>query len=149
MLTFISDACLENYVPHKEQSIDEAMIAFRGQLSFRQYISAKPTKYGIKVWVRADSHNGYVHEFKVYVAKPHGVAREVGLGKKVVLELSEKVRGKNNRVFRQLLQQCRITRTTVRNGTFWLWNCEVNFKIFAPPQMSNKNQREANPPSLS
>ena len=36
MLTFISDACLENYVPHKEQSIDEAIIAFRGQLSFHQ-----------------------------------------------------------------------------------------------------------------
>ena len=53
MLTFVSDACLENYVPHKEQSTDEAMIAFRGQLSFRQYIPAKPTKYGIKVWVRA------------------------------------------------------------------------------------------------
>ena len=82
MLTFISDACLENYVPHKEQSIDEAMIAFRGQLSFRQYVPAKPMKYGIKVWVRADSHNNYVHEFDVYVGKPHGVAREVGLRKR-------------------------------------------------------------------
>ena len=99
MLTFVSDACLENYVPHKEQSIDEAMIAFRGQLSFRQYIPAKPTKYGIKVWVRADSHNGYVHEFEVYVGKPHGVEREVGLGKKIVLKLSEKLRGKNNHLY--------------------------------------------------
>ena len=99
MLTFISDPCLENYVPHKEQSIDEAMIAFRGQLSFRQYIPAKSTKYGIKVWVRADSHNGYVHEFEVYVGKPHDIAREVGLGKKVVLKLSEKLRGKNNHVY--------------------------------------------------
>ena len=82
MLTFISDACLKNYVPHKEQSVDEAMIAFRGQLSFRQCIPAKPMKYGIKIWVRADSHNGYVHEFEVYVCKPHGVAREIALRKK-------------------------------------------------------------------
>ena len=92
MLTFISDACLENYVPHKEQSIDEAMIAFRGQLSCHQYIPAKLTKYGIKVWVRADGHNGYVHEV-------YGVAREVGLRKTVVLKSSEKLRGKNNHVY--------------------------------------------------
>ena len=82
MLAYISDACLENYVPHKEQSRDAAMIAFRGQLSFCQCIPDKPMKYGIKVWVRADSHNGYVHEFEVYVGKPHGVAREVGLEKR-------------------------------------------------------------------
>ena len=99
MLTFISDACLENYVLHKEQSIDEAMIAFRGQLSFRKYIPAKPTKYGVKVWVRTDSHNGYVYEFEVYVGNPHGVAREIGLVKKVILKLSEKLRGKNNHVY--------------------------------------------------
>ena len=99
MLTFISDACLENYVPHKEQSIDEAMIAFIRQLSCRQYIPAKPTKYGIKSWDRADSHNCYVHEFEVYVGKLRGAAREVGLRKQVVLKLSEKLRGKNNYVY--------------------------------------------------
>ena len=49
-----------------------AMIAFRVTLAFRQYMPAKPTKYGIKVWVRADSHNGYKNEFQVYVGRPAG-----------------------------------------------------------------------------
>ena len=47
------------YSPHREVTVDEAMIAFRGRLSFRQYLPAKPTKYGIKVWVREDSTNGF------------------------------------------------------------------------------------------
>ena len=63
VLDFINGNLLENHTPHRESSIDEAMIAFRGTLAFRQYMPAKPTKYGIKVWVRADSHNGYANEF--------------------------------------------------------------------------------------
>ena len=43
------------------------MIAFKGRLSFRQYLPAKPTKYGIKGWMAADSSNGYVVNFSVYL----------------------------------------------------------------------------------
>ena len=39
----------ESYNPRKNLSVDEGMIAFKGHLSFRQYMPAKPTKYGIKV----------------------------------------------------------------------------------------------------
>ena len=67
LLSRVNNLCLKNYSPHHEFSIDEAMIKFRGRLGLRQYMPAKPTKYRIKVWVRADSHNGYVNEFDVYV----------------------------------------------------------------------------------
>ena len=75
ILDFINDKLLENYMPHRESTIDEAMIAFRGTLAFRQYMPAKPTKYRIKVWVRAASHNGYANEFEfqVYVGRPAGL----------------------------------------------------------------------------
>ena len=146
MLTFVSDACLENYVPHKEQSIDEAMIAFRGQLSFRQYIPAKPTKYGIKVWVRADSHNGYVHKFEVYVGKPHGAAREVGLGKKVVLKLSEKLRGKNNHLyFSNYFNSVELQEKLLGIGLFGCGTVKSILK-YLPPQMSNKKSKRGEPP---
>ena len=46
------------YEPSKNLSVDEGMIAFKGRLSFRQYMPAKPTKYGIKVWMAADFANG-------------------------------------------------------------------------------------------
>jgi hypothetical protein len=54
----LSRTCLDNYNPNKEQSIDEGMIAFKGRLSFKQYLPAKPTKFGIKVWKRASPQNG-------------------------------------------------------------------------------------------
>ena len=46
------------YRPHRETSVDEAMIAFTGRLGFKQYVPLKLTKRGIKVWMRADPHNG-------------------------------------------------------------------------------------------
>ena len=87
IFTIVADKCLEAYLPHKECSVDEAMIAFRGRLGFRKHMPAKPTKYGIKVWVCADSRSGFVNEFDVYVGKPPRKEREVGPGKKVVLKL--------------------------------------------------------------
>ena len=45
---------------------EEGMISFKGRLSFRQYMPAKPTKYGIKVWMCADSATGYVLNHDVY-----------------------------------------------------------------------------------
>ena len=88
-LDVVSHTCFDNYVAHKENSIDEAMIKFRGTPAFRQYLPAKPTVYGIKVWVRADSTNGYECEIQVYEGRPPGV----GLGKCIVLELTEKLIG--------------------------------------------------------
>jgi hypothetical protein len=41
------------------------MIAFTGRLGFKQYVPLKPTKWGIKVWMRADPNNGYMNEYQV------------------------------------------------------------------------------------
>jgi hypothetical protein len=43
VLDAILKTCMDNYLPHKEQSIDEGMVAFKGRLSFKQYLPAKPT----------------------------------------------------------------------------------------------------------
>ena len=47
---------------------------------------AKPTKYGIKVWVRADPYNGYVNDFQVYTGKVEN--RAEGLSTRVVKDLA-------------------------------------------------------------
>ncbi|XP_053375038.1 piggyBac transposable element-derived protein 4-like [Mercenaria mercenaria] len=52
------------YRPHRESTIDEAMVAYTGRLSIKQYVPMKPTKRGIKVWVRADPHNGLSTTFR-------------------------------------------------------------------------------------
>ena len=59
VLNDVLDKARDTYETSKNISIDEGMIAFKGRLAFRQYMPAKPTKYGIKVWMAADSSNGY------------------------------------------------------------------------------------------
>ena len=46
------------YVPEQIISIDESMIPFKGRIGFRQYIKSKRTRFGIKVWVLAESSSG-------------------------------------------------------------------------------------------
>ena len=81
------DRCLTTYNAHQNVSIDEAMIKFRGRLAFCQYMQAKPTKYGIKVWMRSDPTNGYTNEFQIYTGEVEG-RREVGLAERVVCDLA-------------------------------------------------------------
>ena len=66
IMTVINERCKSAYHPHAEQSIDEAMVGYKGRLAWRQYCPMKPKKHGIKVWLRADPHNGYVNELQVY-----------------------------------------------------------------------------------
>ena len=56
-------------VVHRAQSIDEAMVKFKGRLKFLQYMPLKPVKRGIKIWCRCDSSNGYLCQIDVYVGK--------------------------------------------------------------------------------
>jgi hypothetical protein len=98
-LDAVSKTCLDNYKPPKEQTIDEGMIAFKGRLSFKQYLPAKPTKFGIKVWKRASPYNGYCHEFQVYTGKKEGQGREDNLGSRVVKDLTRKITDKGHHVY--------------------------------------------------
>jgi len=54
----------------------------------RQYMKNKPTKWGIKLWVLADSSNGYTYDFDVYAGSKAGqVPSEHGLAYDVVMRL--------------------------------------------------------------
>ena len=47
----------EFYTPRKELSLDKSMIGFKGRLSFIQHMPKKPTKWGMKAFVVADSES--------------------------------------------------------------------------------------------
>ena len=72
VLDSVTQQFLAMYNPHCEVSIDEAMIAFKGRSSMKQYMPKKPVKRGFKVWVRADAVSGYVSEIDVYTGKVTG-----------------------------------------------------------------------------
>ena len=44
------------------QSINKSMTKFKGRSSLKQYTPMKPTKRGIKIWMRCDSQTGYVYD---------------------------------------------------------------------------------------
>ena len=76
------------YTLHAPVTIDEAMIPFKGRLSFKQYIKNKPTKLGIKAFVLSDATNGYVYRMQIYTVRGMEITElEVGLCSRVVLDL--------------------------------------------------------------
>lgn len=56
------------YNPHKQLSLDESLLLFRGRLSFRQYIKTKKAKYGVKFYILTTS-DGYILNFRIYQGK--------------------------------------------------------------------------------
>lgn len=57
------------FTPNQNVAIDERMVRNKGRYAFRQYIKDKPTKWGMKIWVLADSETGYSCDFSVYLGK--------------------------------------------------------------------------------
>ena len=89
-IEYFKGKCLSLYQPRQNVAINERMVKSRHRSGIRQYIKDKPIKWGIKLWVRADSSNGYSIDFNVYIGRAAG--REVsanGLGYGVVMKLMD------------------------------------------------------------
>ena len=88
---FWNKSLLDAYIPANTLTIDEQLVSFPSCCSFRQYMSSKAGKYGIKIWAICDSTSHYVLKMDVYKGKEIlvGDPRETNLGLKVVLKLSE------------------------------------------------------------
>ncbi|KAJ8927514.1 hypothetical protein NQ314_020011 [Rhamnusium bicolor] len=56
------------FYPDKNLSIDEAMIGCQGRLSFRQYITNKSHKYGIKLY-ELTTYDGFILNILVYTGR--------------------------------------------------------------------------------
>ena len=69
----VSDSFAESYKSGQNQTINDGMIAFKGRLSYVQYLPTKPIKRGIKVWMPRDADIAYLHQFEGvswWTAKP-------------------------------------------------------------------------------
>jgi hypothetical protein len=89
-LTDLIHAAVQKYFsPGKYQSLDEAMVAFKGRSSMRQHIAKKKSPTGFKVWMLIDCTTNFVVAFDVYTGA-RGKPREENMSAKVVLELVRK-----------------------------------------------------------
>lgn len=88
MLTKFNEEFAAQCVSTSSQSIDEAMILFKGRSSLKQYMPMKPTKRGYKAWVRADAATGYMFQCEIYAGKTTDEHIETDLGGRVVTSLT-------------------------------------------------------------
>ena len=76
------------------------MVPFKGRLSLKQYMKDKPVKFGIKIWVLADTVTSYCYNFDVYVGKNAEVVNEnLGLASKVVIALTKTIEMKGYEIY--------------------------------------------------
>nr|XP_039251966.1 piggyBac transposable element-derived protein 4-like [Styela clava]XP_039251967.1 piggyBac transposable element-derived protein 4-like [Styela clava] len=86
-LNLLETRMLTVYTPRREISIDEFLISFKGQIGFRQFILSKRARFGMKVWVLAESKTGYISCIQLYTGKSAGAAPEAGQATRVVKDL--------------------------------------------------------------
>ena len=61
----VKQSCQEFFQCSKEVAVDERMVRSKHRSGMRQYNKNKPTKWGLKLWVLADSDTGYTYNFNV------------------------------------------------------------------------------------
>ena len=148
-MNVVADRFLTLYQPNCENAIDEAMIPFQGRSCLKQYMPAKPIKRGIKVCCRADSHNGYLCEFQVYTGKEEGV--QDGLGKRVVLDLSQHLNGlRHHLYFDNFFCSVALLTSLLEKGLYACGTARQSYKDFPPAlKMNGKSKREMERHGLS
>lgn len=100
LLDIVDPTYMQVYGPRRELSLDESMVKFKGRIFFRQYLPAKPTKWGIKEFILAEAKTGYALKSVVYTGKT-SFQRDagVGLSEQVVLDLLEGFEDKGHKVY--------------------------------------------------
>ena len=78
----VNEKLLQFDVVHESLSIDEAMVPYYGRHSCKQFIKAKPIRFGFKIWVLA-SATGMPYHLHIYEGKPAQKEEET-LGSRVV-----------------------------------------------------------------
>lgn len=66
VVAYLDNKCMQYFVPSYHVSLDESTVGFKGRIKFKCYNKDKPTKWGLKIFVLADSKNGYIWSFLPY-----------------------------------------------------------------------------------
>ena len=65
-LEYINSRFSDYFISGENICVDESVVKFKGKISFITYNPNKPTKWGIRIYVLADSETGYVYSILPY-----------------------------------------------------------------------------------
>uniref|UniRef100_A0A3B3Y771 PiggyBac transposable element-derived protein domain-containing protein n=1 Tax=Poecilia mexicana TaxID=48701 RepID=A0A3B3Y771_9TELE len=99
LLDVVENTMWDAYSPNRCLTIDKCAIATKRRFSPTQYMSSKPLRKGLTVWMLCDSRSGYCHRTKIYVGKPSDDEAAASLGYRVVSSLVRGLEGQYHHVF--------------------------------------------------
>ena len=79
VLNMVQQTFKDHYKPSQNQTINEGMVAFKGRLSYMQYLPSKPIKWGIKIWMQCDAESAYLHQFNIYLSWEQNCGKWFGI----------------------------------------------------------------------
>ena len=85
------------YIPQRDVSIDESLMAYKGRLSWIQYIASKRARFGVKFYTLCESQTGYIWNTIKYTGKGtqfDDKYSDYGLSTSSVLSLVDALLGK-------------------------------------------------------
>lgn len=87
------------FIPSEYLTVDEQLLAFRGNCPFRQYMPRKPSKYGIKTFALVDAKMAYTMNLETYLGnQPEGPFRQSNSASDVVMRLVEPIKGSHRNI---------------------------------------------------
>ena len=113
------------YVPNQHLSLDEGMIPSKNKSAIRQYIKAKPVKWGLKAFMLCEGDTGYILNGEIYTGHrddPNAIAT-LGATGNLVVRLSEPYHGQNYTLYTDCfytsiaLCEALLTKDTLLCGT--------------------------------
>ncbi len=91
----------EAFYPYKNVNIDENLMLWRGNISFRQYTPSKRHRFGLKLFSLCDCKTGFVQDIVLYTGSRTEITddRSLGLSGAVVMTLMEPYLDNNHVLF--------------------------------------------------
>lgn len=93
-MEYINSKFSEYFIPGKNICVDESVVKFKGRVAFITYNPNKPTKWGIKIFVLADSETAYIYNILPYygsITSENLVRPDLPTSTRIPLHLFQKI----------------------------------------------------------